>query len=420
MPRVRPFLPLLALLAACAQGGKQNLPPSDVQIAADHHLLWFRSLPGFASVAARADAVFSGHGVLALAADSTYRIQLPVGTTDAERYALANDGTLSIFNTGVGREPSTVFTGAYRLVGDRPDLLFTDRVAAGSSPSIGLYYGTRKQIGQVELAVAQGNPDPGHWHVLTLHVMLTTNTATLPRQIARAAHGQIDISAGAPGSIRSITNAFVGTSGAVRGTESGNDLNPITVDFGGSIQNLLDGSGSGDGSCNLTLDYANIGSPVDPRVCRAVAGRDLVMALDDDETDGETGMVFLVRTFDTPAAPAVINNVAGDYLVGGYTVFVNPSNNGSDAFVGTLSLTAQGGFRLDAVGHQGADFSYTGTYVVAGDGKLTLTVSGTNEVWTAAINRTYDSLVLVDDVVENRTNNLPELNLMLGVRKKIN
>ena len=54
------------------------------------------------------------------------------------------------------------------------------------------------------------------------------------------------------------------------------------------------------------------------------------------------------------------------------------------------------------------------------DGRLTLSVAGTNETWTAAINRSYDTLVLIDDVVENRSNFLPELNLVVGVRKKVN
>src|SRR5262245_623360 len=403
--RVRPFhLPLLLLMPAGGEGGKTEIPQSEVQIGDNHHLLWFRSLPGFGAAATRAEAIFSGHGVLAMANDSTYRIQLPTGTTAPERYALANDGALSIFNTGTGREPSTVFRGAYRLVGSDPDLFFTDRVSAGSSTSIGLYYGTRVKVGQVELE--------GGWHLISLHVMLSTGGSLTARNVARAAHGEVSSGAGAPGTLRPVSGT---------GTENGNDASTTAaVTFTGSIQNLLDNTDTGDGTCNLTVAYENVGSTADARVFRAVAGTDIVLALDDDETDGETGVLFLVRKFDAPATPAVIASIAGDYLLGGYTVFVNPTNNGSDSFVGTLSLTAQGAFRLDAVGHQGIDFSYTGTYTATADGRLTLSVAGTNETWTAAINRTYDSLVLIDDVVENRSNNLPELNLAIGLRKKVN
>lgn len=398
------LLPTLLLLPACADGAKQDIPRSEVQVGANHHLLWFRSLPGFGAAATRAEAIFPGHGVLQLATDSTYRIQLSSGTTAAERYALAATGGLSIYNTGSGREPSTVFPGAYRLVGDQPDFYFLDQVSAGSSASIGLYFGTKVQPGQVELE--------GGWHVLSLHVMLTPGTAALPRNVGRAAHGEIAIGAGAAGALRTISGT---------GSESSNDATSVApVTFGGSIQNLLDNTGVGDGACNLTLDYTNTGSPVDPRVFRAVAGKDLVLALDEDETDGEAGLAFLVRKFDAPTTPAVTAALAGDWLVGGHTVFVNPTNNGSDAFLGTLALTAQGAFRLDAQDHLGGDFAYTGTFTTAVDGRLTFSVAGTNETWTAAVNRAYDTLILVDDVVENRTNNTPELNLVVGVRKKIN
>ena len=67
----------------------------------------------------------------------------------------------------------------------------------------------------------------------------------------------------------------------------------------------------------------------------------------------------------------------GRFLVGGETLFVNPSNCGSDAFVGVVTLGAQGAFKLDAVGNSGQDFSYAGTWTLAADGGLTLTISGT-------------------------------------------
>ena len=189
--------------------------------------------------------------------------------------------------------------------------------------------------------------------------------------------------------------------------------------LGGTIQNLLDGSLSGDGTCNLTVDYTLPSQAADSRVMRSAANANMVFALDDDESDNEAGLLFLVRKFDAPATPVDSVRVPGTFLVGGHTVFVNPSNSGSDAFVGTVTLTAQGGFRLDAVGNSGQDFSYVGTWTLAADGGLTLSISGTNETWFAAIDRTYNTLVFIDDFVEVRSNNLPELNLGFGVRKKI-
>ena len=73
---------------------------------------------------------------------------------------------------------------------------------------------------------------------------------------------------------------------------------------------------------------------------------------------------------------------------------------------------------MDGIGNSGQDFSYVGSYTAAVDGGLTLTVNGTGETWFAAIDRSYNTLVLVDDFVETRSNNLPELNFVFGVRQK--
>ena len=51
-------------------------------------------------------------------------------------------------------------------------------------------------------------------------------------------------------------------------------------------------------------------------------------------------------------------------------------------------------------------------------GGLKLTVDGTGEQWFAAISRNYNSITLVDAVVEDRANNTPELNILIGVRRQ--
>jgi hypothetical protein len=127
-------------------------------------------------------------------------------------------------------------------------------------------------------------------------------------------------------------------------------------------------------------------------------------------------MVFFVKKFDAPTTVADITRVAGDYYIGGYTAFVNPTNSGCDAFVGKVSLSAQGAFRLDAVGSRGIDFAYIGTFTLNPEGNLTITIPGTSETWFAAVTPDYDTLVLVDPVVETRAN--PELNLAFAVREK--
>lgn len=403
MLRALALVPFVLLATSCADGGEEDRPASEVRFSSTHHLFGLRSLRGFGTFPVPATAVFPDRGTLNLFDDSTYTVTRTGGTTSAERYALENAGDLSVFITGSGNEPSVVFSGGYGRVGSTglttpgttPDFFFTDRVSTPGSPAVGLYVGTRVLTGQVELE--------GAWHVLSLHTVFG-QTILAPDNVARGAHGGVSIAAGAPGTARAISGTgFQGTS---------------ALTFGGTIQNLLT-SGSGDGTCNLTVDYTLPSQAADSRVMRSAANANMVFALDDDESDNEAGLLFLVRKFDAPATPVDSVRVPGTFLVGGHTVFVNPSNSGSDAFVGTVTLTAQGGFRLDAVGNSGQDFSYVGTWTLAADGGLTLAISGTNETWFAAIDRTYNTLVFIDDFVEVRSNNLPELNLGFGVRKKI-
>ncbi|MBL8729799.1 MAG: hypothetical protein JNM25_15330 [Planctomycetes bacterium] len=391
-------LACLSIAAACADGGKETRPQSEVKLTASHHMFGFRSLAGFGTFPVPATAVTTDRGQLNLFDDSSYTIARTSGTSAADRYALETDGALSIFVTGSGSEPSVLFRGGYSLAGVNPttaDYQFTDRVSTTNSPSIGLFYGTRVVTGQVELE--------GGWHLLSLHTIFG-QTILSPENVGRGVHGGVSVGAGAAGTLRTVSGT---------GTQGTSTQGTSAVTFGGSIQNLLDGSSTGDGSCNLTVAYNG-----DSRVMFAAASDNVVYGLDADETDGEAGILFLVRKFDAPATPVDSVRVPGSFLVGGHTLFVNPSNPGSDAFTGVVTLTAQGGFRLDGVGNSGADFAYSGSYVLAADGHLTVTISGTNETWFAAIDRSYQTLLFVDDFIELRSNNTPELNIGLGVRRK--
>ncbi len=394
------------LLAACADGGDEERPQSEVRFSATHHMFGFRALRGFGTFPVPATAVFTDRGTLNLFDDSTYTVTRSTGTSGSERYALANEGDLSVYLTGFTRdgqrEPSVVFQGGYGRVGANdlitpgttPDYFFTDRVSTPFSASLGLYVGTRIVTGSVELE--------GAWHVLSLHTVFGASILS-PENVARGARGGVSIAAGAAGTSRAISGTGTqGTSG---------------LTFGGTIQNLLT-NGSGDGTCNLTVNYTLTGQGADSRVMQAVATDKLVLALDEDESDNEAGLLFMVRKFDAPATPIDSVRVPGTFLCGGSTMFVNPSNSGSDAFVGAVTLGANGSFRLDAVGNDGDDFTYQGTYTLAQDGGMTIAISGTNEQWFAAIDRSYNTFVFVDDFVETRANNIPELNLGFCVREK--
>ncbi len=394
--RSLPLLALFPLVGACAKGGTEDTPQSEVKIAASHHLFGFRSLPGFGTFPVNPEVVVTDRGVLNLFDDSTYTITRPSGTSGSDRYAMAKNGDFSVYVTGSGREPSVVFRGGYSLNDSLANYCFTDRVSTPSSQSIGLFYGTKVTPGQVELE--------GAWHVLSLHTVFG-QTLLSPDNVGRAASGAVSIAAGAAGTARAISGT---------GTQS-----TSAVTFGGTIQNVLQ-NGTGDGTCNLTLNYQLSGQTADSRVMYAVASNNHVMALDADETDGEAGMVFLVRKFDAPTTPVDPVRTTGTFLVGGHTLFVNPTNCGSDSFVGTVTLGSGGAFRLDAVGNNGQDFSYTGTYTLSSDGGMSIAISGTNETWFGAIDREYNTFTFVDGFLETRSNNLPEINLGLGVRVKAN
>ena len=402
MHRIVIALSLSVLLSGCANGGKETRPQSEVKISAGHHLFGFRTLRGFGTFPVPPTAVLTDRGTLNLFEASTYTVSRPNGTgtttTTEDRYALATPGDLSVYVTGSGNEPSVLFRGAYSQVNASGpfDYFFTDRVASPQSPSLGLWFGTRKVTGQVELE--------GSWHLLSLHAVLSA-TLQSPENVGRGARGAVTIASGAAGAARAISGT---------GTQFSSALT-----LSGTIQNLLTGTPlSGDGSCNLTVGYQITGQPLESRVMLSAATNNLVLGLDADETDDRAGLLAMVRKFDTPTNPVDSVRIPGKFLVGGHTLFVNPTNSGSDVFVGTVTLTTGGGFRLDGIGNAGQDFSYTGTYTAALDGGLTITVSGTGETWFAAIDRSYNTLVLIDDFVETRSNNLPELNFVFGVRQK--
>ncbi len=399
-------LPLVGLSFGCARGGSDDTPQSEVQITATHHLFGLRSLAGFVEVPIDPANVVSTRGTFTMSDDSSYRITQATGGEGDGSYALTEAGELTVLVPGVGRDPSVVFLGGYTLTGATPgiaDVFFTDRVTTTNSPSIGLFVGTR---------VFGGTPnfDLDGWHLGSIHVMFD-RTLSSPTSVARAAFGSLTVTGGAGGA-----------QGAIDGD---GQQGTSTLDFGGTIQ-AIEQSGTFDGSCNLTLDYTLLNQPTDSRTFLGAASPDIVLALDEEEGDGEAGLAMMIRKFDitsTPSLPADPDEVDGTFYIGGYTTFVDPTNPGSDSFVGLLTLgtssgASPGAFRLDATGSGGIDFTYQGTYNVLPDGKLTITISGTNEVWTGAIDREYKTIMIVDDFEESRSNGQIELNFVVGVRQK--
>jgi hypothetical protein len=181
-----------------------------------------------------------------------------------------------------------------------------------------------------------------------------------------------------------------------------------------------------NGELTLVVSYG----PGDARPFQASQADEIVLGVDVDETDGESGLLALVKKFAINGKDALTGaqvRLAGDWHIGMHTIFVAPTRSGIDAASGNIAFTDKGGFKLTAIGSQGPDtgsFTVTGTYVFNNiatdvwDNRLVLTVDGTNETWYAAVDSNYEALVFVDTTVESRSGNAsPELNIGLAVKK---
>jgi hypothetical protein len=396
-------------MSGCAEGGDEDRPQSEVTLRADHHLFGFRTARGFGAFPVTAadvagTTIDSVRRELRLFQDANYqRVEFPGGGEDiaSDSYALTTRGELSLLVTGGGSEPTVVFRGAYSRVADPDtepvDFFYTDRVSTPASPTIGLFYGTRVVAGAVELA--------GDYHLLSLHLILNGDSAASFDGVGRGAFGNVTVGAGAAGALRSLDG-------------SGTQRNSAVSFNGSSIRNLL-GDGRDNGRCIVTVRYDVTGEPPDDREMLAAASNNTVMALDADEEDGEVGMLMLVRKF---ASNAQTSQMRGTFLVGGHTLFVDQSNSGSDTFVGTVTLGEGNFFRLDGVSNTGADFAYTGTWTANTEGRLTINIpssgSSSAQEWSAAIDRSYNTLVIIDAIPEQRSNStIRELNFVVGVRR---
>ena len=382
------LLPLVLL--ACAEGGREDRPLSEVRISASHQMFGFSGLASLSATQVQPDEIFSDHATWNLFDNSTYSVTRPSGTSSPREYALEMNGELTVLINPVDPRQSTpVFRGAYGLAGDTGFFFFTDRLITAASGDLGIFWGSRITQQPVDFS--------GDWHLFSLHVLFSSSTVPNPDDIARAVGGSVTADLGDPGTELALTG-------------SGMESTSASLELAGHIQDL------GNGNVNLTVSYAVASQPAtaDERVFVATHGPNVVLALDADETDGEAGLLALVHKREGIAELALL---AGEFLIGAQTVFPNPNNPGSDAALGRLTFTALGAFRMDMTGSRGIDFTYQGSFTLDHDGLLTLTVAGTDETWLGAVDQDYNTVVIIDHVIEQRSNNTPELNLFIALRE---
>lgn len=371
----------LLLLGACAQGGGAKRPASEVKIAASHHLFGFL---GATRLAFPIDPkrIFTDRGTLVFKSDGTYGVKRPGQAEGTDDYALAKDGTLSMLVSQGPRRPKIRFSGAYGLEGDTGHYYFVDRFTTSSAPNVGLFWGTKLVSGTADLQ--------GGWHVFTHHMIFAKSQVLDPDNVGRAMAGTVTVD----------------KAGALKG--QGFESTKATLVLGGSVKTFA------DGRVDVVLKLSDKQSS-DERTFLSGAAPNLVLGLDETESDGESGLLAMVRK---RTGKADLARLAGDYHVGMHTIFVDASRAGTDAATGLVSISSSGALRLEAVGSDAQKFTYTGKVALSDDGALKITIDGTKETWAGAVDQGYHTLVIADNFVEQRSGNKPaELNLMLALRK---
>ncbi len=382
---VLPLLPMLA--AACSKGGGEDRPSSEVTVAASHQMFGSRGHPSFNKFPVDPTFMLSDRGTLTLKDDGTYTVEQGSTTSSPQRYAIGKNGVFTVTVPVSGRPAPTHFQGAYSLDGDTQVYFFTDRFAPrATADAVGLIWGTRQTTAMPDLQ--------GDWHVFSQHVIFApANSSQVPGNVGRSVGGTLAID----------------SNGGVTG--AGKESTAANLTFTGNVEAFA------SGAVDLDLVYT-AGQDKDTRVFRAGASNTVILGVDEEESDGETGLVALVRK---RTGSKDLAKLAGTYAIGMHTIFVNPLRAGIDAAYGTIKFQESGAFELKATGQQNGQaypFTYTGSYQLADDGTLTLNVPGTLETWMGAVDQDYKVLVVVDNFVETRTGSeLPELNLLLGIRQ---
>lgn len=381
-PRASFVLALPVLFTACAEGGKENRVESEVKISADHHMFGFKGEQAFPGFPVRPADLQVEDGLLTFKDDSQWTLDGTAG----RRYELAKTGAL-VFRVPNGRSADLVFNGAYGLNGDTGLFFFADTV----KPKVGLFFGARTVRGSANVT--------GDFHVFGLQVLTSTGSPVVdPNNVARAFAGTI------------TTN----TSGSIT-TGAGNESTGSALTITGDLRAFNDGSVE----VGLNLDTATTRTSrvftAAATVTSSVPITTSVMLGHESADNEAAGMVALVRKRD---GRANADDLAGEYWLAALTTFVNPTNSGMEGSYGTLTITANGGWRVDAKDST-TTYRLSGTYEIDADGTMRITNSATREAWRGAFDQDYKTIVFVDHDRTGTSAARPELNLFLALRKVV-
>ncbi|MDP6928480.1 MAG: hypothetical protein QF412_02140, partial [Planctomycetota bacterium] len=369
-------------------------------VAASHHVFTLGGLRSLSSPV-KAKEIWADHGRLETKEDGTYTLKLKLSKRgeSSDPYLLSKNGVFMVLADQGSRRPKRRYLGAYGLDGETGHYHFSDRHQSSSDTRVGLWMGTK-------LAGTYTKEDvKGDWHIFSQHVILPSSSSFSAGEVGRSVAGSIAID----------------ENGAVTG--SGTESTSATLTFTGSAATFT------DGKVTLTLDYKPAQSAGDERdfFCGAddhptLTKPGVIIGIDDKD-DGEAGVIGLIRERTGTADKA---KLAGrPFLIGVNTIFVTANREGMDGATGTLEFDATDSFTIAAVGAIPPDtkdprkLSYGGTYTLADDGELTLTLKSPTQIWKGAVDQDYKTVILVDHYIEQTSSSekSAELNFFFGLRQ---
>lgn len=377
--RLLVLTPFLIGLPACSDGGEEDRPQSDVQIARNHHVVGIIGNRAFSAYPLLPTRVSPLVGEIEMNADSAYILR-SAGQSQEDRYALEQDGELTLFQTRTNAS-TLVYRGAYGLADDTGNLFFTDRI----TENVGLYFGVPLITGTPDLTALAGD-----WHAFSLHALFAAATS-LP-------------------SVTEVGRAFAGTATlAADGTVTGSGSETLSPSAALPIAGTL--RAFQNSSFTLDLTYGS-----DTRTFEG-GGNDntIVLAGTDESGDGAAGLAALMRKRTT--APD-FTSLQGIYDVGGWFLYVDPAEIAFDAAVGSIELTLNGDFLLDVRNNAGGDLRFDGSFTFTADGALNFDLDNPNENWLGAVDAGNDTLIFVDNTSSATGEGRRTLRFFVAIRRK--
>lgn len=372
---------LLLLPLACSSGGDdENIRP-ELTISSTSHFFGLSGRTTFQSFPVTSGEVSPLVGLLIMGADGRFQIRVDGTNLADDAYELEADGTLQL-RLSQPNAPTVVWKGAYGLSGDSGDLFLSDRVS-----EVGLYLGT---------AALPGTADPlamaGDWHLFTNNVIFSQVALPDSDEIGRAFAANI---------VLADDGSFTGS-----GFESTSPL--ATLPTSGTVAPFADGT---------FVVNADVGGVT--RIFSAGGDTNLVLGADDDESNGDAGLMAMMRH---RSAVADLVELAGTYQLGSWDILVAPNDSGFCSTLGSLEITENGDFKINVVNNFGAPISIDGTFTTSDTefGGLLFDVpipgSSLTETWRGAVDEDYKTIVMLDNFKEVRQDGQAALRFYVGVR----